>query len=141
MDILRPKDDPTTYLNDGMRKIDFVLVYEDQNKDTLDFQDIGPLDENNPLAAEYDQFSKGLKKKQKFSLWRQKFMASLHTIGLEIEEEVIHRSKNTLHFIKLHGPWQLLCRYAEELNLRAPIQLLSVRGSSKSLWKLVRVDS
>ena len=58
MDILRPKDDATTYLNDGMRKIDFVLVYEDQNKDTLDFQDIGPLDENNPLAAEYDQFSK-----------------------------------------------------------------------------------
>ena len=40
-------------------------------------------------------------------------------------QEVIHRSKNTLHFIKLHGPWQLLCRYAEELNLRAPIQVCS----------------
>ena len=58
MDILRPKDDMTTYFNDGMRKIDFVLVYEDQIKDTMEFPDIGPLDENNPLAAEYDQFSK-----------------------------------------------------------------------------------
>ena len=29
---------------------------------------------------------RGLKKRQKFSLWRQKFMASLQTIGLEIEE-------------------------------------------------------
>ena len=36
---------------------------------------------------------------------------------------MLHRSKNTLHFIRLHGPWPLLCRYAEELNLRAPIQV------------------
>lgn len=27
-----------------------------------------------------------MKKKQKFSLWRQKFMASIHAIGLESEE-------------------------------------------------------
>jgi hypothetical protein len=38
-------------------------------------------------------------------------------------QEVLHRPKNTLHFIRLHGPWPLLCRYAEELNLRAPIQV------------------
>ena len=29
---------------------------------------------------------RGLKKKQRFSLWRQKFMAGLHSRGLEIEE-------------------------------------------------------
>merc|ERR1712037_908466 len=68
----------------------------------------------------------GMKKKQKFSLWRQKYMGMLQAIGLEIEEEVLHRSKNTLHFIRLHGPWPLLCRYAEELNLRAPIQVRTI---------------
>ncbi len=45
---------------------------------------------------------------------------------LRIFQEVLHRSKNTLHFIRLHAPWPLLCRYAEELNLRAPIQVSSL---------------
>lgn len=31
--------------------------------------------------------------------------------------------KNNIHFIKLHAPWPLLCKYAEELNLRAPLQV------------------
>ena len=26
-------------------------------------------------------------------------------------------------FIKLHAPWPVLCRYAEELSLRAPLQV------------------
>lgn len=43
-------------------------------------------------------------------------------------QEVLERSKTILRFIKLHAPWELLCRYAEELNLRAPIQV------SFSLW-------
>ena len=35
----------------------------------------------------------------------------------------------TVHYIKLHAPWSLLCRLAEELNLRAPLQ---VRANSHS---------
>ena len=54
-----PKDDATTYFSDGVRKIDFILVYnEELGKDTIDFQDFGQLEENHPLGAEYDQFSK-----------------------------------------------------------------------------------
>merc|ERR1712223_361123 len=97
LDLVKPKDDPTTYFNDGLRKIDFVLVYEESLKDTMEFPD--------GLVDNGDMNERGLKKKQKFSLWRQKLMGSLQTIGLEIEEEVLHRSKNTLHFIRLHGPW------------------------------------
>jgi hypothetical protein len=38
-------------------------------------------------------------------------------------QEVIEQPRNTIHFIRLHAPWPLLTRYAEELNLRAPIQV------------------
>ena len=31
------------------------------------------------------------------------------------------------HYIKLHAPWSLLCRLAEELNLRAPLQVMLVK--------------
>ncbi|XP_059085679.1 anoctamin-7-like isoform X3 [Tigriopus californicus] len=115
LDLIGGRDDITTYFSDEQRKIDFVLVYEERGI-IEEFIDPEALNEDaKPRKS-------GMKKKQKFSLWRQKFMASIHAIGLESEEEIIQRPKNTLHFIRLHAPWPLLCRYAEELNLRAPIQ-------------------
>jgi hypothetical protein len=57
LDMLQAKDDPTTFFSDGIRKIDFVLVYEETVKDTLDFQ----KDINNATiqdSAEFDQLSK-----------------------------------------------------------------------------------
>ena len=31
---------------------------------------------------------------------------------------------SSAHYIKLHAPWPVLCRLAEELNLRAPLQVI-----------------
>ena len=31
---------------------------------------------------------------------------------------------SSAHYIKLHAPWSVLCRLAEELNLRAPLQVI-----------------
>ena len=30
LDLIRGKDDPTTYFEDGIRKIDFILVFEEK---------------------------------------------------------------------------------------------------------------
>lgn len=38
-------------------------------------------------------------------------------------QDIVEQAKFSIHFIRLHAPWPLLCRYAEELNLRAPIQV------------------
>lgn len=62
LDMVRPKDDPTTYFNDGLRKIDFILVYEESPKDTLEFPDeMLPTTnggDNTAMDAEFDQLSK-----------------------------------------------------------------------------------
>ena len=49
-------------------------------------------------------------------------------------QEVTAEANCNIHFIKLHAPWSLLCTYAEELNLRAPLQ---VSGSSQG-WAVGR---
>ena len=36
---------------------------------------------------------------------------------------MIDSGKTNLHFVRVHAPWTVLCKYAEELNLRAPIQV------------------
>ena len=49
LDICVGKEDPTTFFNDGARKIDFVLVFE-ETKDGTDEFDLT----TQPLAAELD---------------------------------------------------------------------------------------
>jgi len=139
LQICRGKEDPTTFFNDQKRKIDFVLVYEEDKKDVhvelpqeLEGTDIG-------IAAAAQAFKKLGKKKQRFKLWRQKFLSGLKSVGLDIEDDVMEECKNNIHFIKLHAPWPLLCKYAEELNLRAPLQAHPNPSGNWTEWLLSKL--
>lgn len=96
---LGPNDHTDCYFRDGVRKIDYVLVYEE------DFEAKKP----NENAA-------------KFDVWRTKFMKHLRKAGLEIEEDTVQQEKKILNFIKLSAPWDVQCFYAEDLCMRAKLQ-------------------
>jgi len=55
--------------------------------------------------------------------WRMRFLHSIHQTGLETEEEVLFQGKKVAVFIKVHATWPVLCHFAEELNLRAPLMV------------------
>ena len=113
------KRDPTTYFKDGVRRIDFVLVIESVKKKSQGSE----ATESTRLCDENDEEdTKNMKKMQRIDLWRQRFMGRIISQGLEIEEEICDQEENTLRFIKLHGPWKLLCEYAEDLNIEVPLQ-------------------
>lgn len=38
-------------------------------------------------------------------------------------KEVVEGDASTTHFIKLCAPWAVLVHYAEELSMRAPLQV------------------
>jgi hypothetical protein len=42
---------------------------------------------------------------------------------LVLQELVETSNKKLLCFIKLHATWPILCHYAEEMNMRAPLQV------------------
>ncbi|XP_046389365.1 anoctamin-7-like [Ischnura elegans] len=64
-----------------------------------------------------------VRRSEKQVVWRQRFLTHLVRAGIDMEEEVVESGRSkVLHFIKLHAPWPVLCHYAEELSMRAPLQ-------------------
>lgn len=81
------------FMSDGLRKIDFVLVYESKRE----------------TRQQIDR--------------RQFFSDNLIKEGLEFEYDHVTESGKTLIFMKLHAPWETLCKLAEELELKMPLKL------------------
>ncbi|XP_015208423.1 anoctamin-6 [Lepisosteus oculatus] len=87
------------FFNDGTRRIDFVLVYEDEDK------------------KEYDKRHMYQRRKRR----REYFEASLMKMGLELEATHSVLDEKVI-FVKVHAPWEVLCTYAEVLHIKLPIQ-------------------
>ncbi|XP_052821331.1 anoctamin-7-like isoform X2 [Mya arenaria] len=96
----RLSEEKDNYFQDGERKIDFVLVYEEESgtQKSLETQK-GSVDHK-----------------------RYKFLESLRKAGLQTEEERVTTEKRIITYIKLFAPWEVLIFYAEDLCMRAPLQ-------------------
>lgn len=101
----------TLFFNDGVRRIDFILVYEDEDK------------------KEYDKRHAFARRKRR----RENFEASLMKMGLELEamRSVVDEK---LMFVKVHMPWDVQCTYAEVMHIKVPIQPNDL-ASRPSPWR------
>ncbi|KAM9029389.1 anoctamin-6 [Ara ararauna] len=108
------------FFSDGQRRIDFVLVYEDESKKIT--------------------HKRSDRKKQKRK--RQVYESNLINNGLQLEatRSVLDEK---LIFVKVHAPWEVLCTYAEVLHIKLPLQPndLKTRDSAFNWFsRLFRVD-
>uniref|UniRef100_A0A8C7ZGF4 Anoctamin n=1 Tax=Oryzias sinensis TaxID=183150 RepID=A0A8C7ZGF4_9TELE len=96
------------FFNDGIRRIDFILVYEDEDK-------------------------KEFEKRNMYQRRREYFEASLMKMGLELEAtpSVVN---DKLMFVKVHLPWDVLCTYAEVLHIKLPIRPNDITPRP-SMWR------
>lgn len=104
--------------SDGKTRIDFVLVWEEP----LDVQ----KEETNAESITHRK-------------WRETFLNRLKQSGLLIEQKEVEQLKTRLCFVLLSAPWSVLCYYAEEISLRAPLQIVNsehLNWSEKVLQKL-----
>ncbi|NWT57596.1 ANO6 protein, partial [Erythrocercus mccallii] len=115
-------DDKTDslFFKDGQRRIDFVLVYEDESKKMT--------------------HKRSDRKKQKRK--RQVYESNLINSGLHLEatRSVLDEK---LIFVKVHAPWEVLCTYAEVMHIKLPLQHndLKTRDSAFNWFsRLFRVD-
>uniref|UniRef100_A0A8D2NN24 Anoctamin n=1 Tax=Zosterops lateralis melanops TaxID=1220523 RepID=A0A8D2NN24_ZOSLA len=110
----------TLFFKDGQRRIDFVLVYEDESKKMT--------------------HKRSDRKKQKRK--RQVYESNLINNGLHLEatRSVLDEK---LIFVKVHAPWEVLCTYAEVMHIKLPLQHndLKTRDSAFNWFsRFFRVD-
>ncbi|XP_021403090.2 anoctamin-6 isoform X3 [Lonchura striata] len=108
------------FFKDGRRRIDFVLVYEDESK---------------KIAHKRSD-----RKKQKRK--RQVYESNLINNGLQLEatRSVLDEK---LIFVKVHAPWEVLCTYAEVMHIKMPLQHNDLKTQASAFsWfsRLFRVD-
>nr|XP_020756647.1 anoctamin-6 isoform X2 [Odocoileus virginianus texanus] len=111
------------FFNDGQRRIDFVLVYEDESRKETN--------------------KKGSNEKQRRK--RQAYESNLICDGLQLEAT---RSlvDDKLVFVKVHAPWEVLCTYAEIMHIKLPLKPNDLKTRSSAFdnfnWftKLLQVD-
>ncbi|XP_028280912.1 anoctamin-6 [Parambassis ranga] len=99
------------FFNDGVRRIDFILVYEDEDK------------------KEFEKRHTSQRRKTR----REYFEASLMNMKLELEATPSVIDDKTI-FVKVHMPWDVLCTYAEVLHIKLPIQPNDL-SSHPSPWR------
>ncbi|CAK7299303.1 anoctamin-6 isoform X2 [Vulpes vulpes] len=111
------------FFNDGQRRIDFVLVYEDESRKETN--------------------KKGSNEKQRRK--RQAYESNLICGGLQLEAT---RSvlDDKLVFVKVHAPWEVLCTYAEIMHIKLPLKPNDLKTRSSAFgnfsWftKVLQVD-
>nr|CAD7458926.1 unnamed protein product [Timema tahoe] len=95
----KAKDTETLLFRDGRRRIDMILVFEEEDLGVMTFMEV-------------------LKKDR-----RKVFYESLLKEDLELEIESKQMSfDGEKVFVKIHVPWKALARYAEVMNMRMPIK-------------------
>ncbi|XP_050602828.1 anoctamin-6 isoform X3 [Macaca thibetana thibetana] len=101
------------FFNDGQRRIDFVLVYEDESRK--------------------ETSKKGTNEKQRRK--RQAYESNLicHGLQLEATRSVLD---DKLVFVKVHAPWEVLCTYAEIMHIKLPLKPNDLKNRSSAFGTL-----
>uniref|UniRef100_A0A671R255 Anoctamin n=1 Tax=Sinocyclocheilus anshuiensis TaxID=1608454 RepID=A0A671R255_9TELE len=140
----RPKDAKLwPYFQDGLRRIDYVLTYHVQKPQSTHKQSSKsclccgfrreqknlPAHEDPELAAQEQRLDYHEDDQR---LRREEFEENLREMGLEMEKEEGTKLPG-VGFLKIHAPWDVLCREAEFMKLKMPtikVYCLINQGSS-----------
>nr|XP_013795138.1 PREDICTED: anoctamin-7 isoform X2 [Apteryx mantelli mantelli] len=114
------KQSTDNVFSDGRTRIDFVLVWETVPRELIKQKD----------SSE----NKGLRERSAIihKTWRKKFLDKLLDAGIHMEKHTSRVEKKVVHYLLLSAPWSVLCYYAEELQLRLPLQALPNQASNWS---------
>ncbi|XP_067851723.1 anoctamin-7-like isoform X2 [Heptranchias perlo] len=112
------EEEKMNFFSDGKTRVDFVLVWEEE----LPKECEKSRAESTVSASEKGQDSKPTKPLEQNMRWRNKFLKNLRKSGLLMDMYERQNEKHKIYYILLNAPWKVLCYYAEDMNLRTPLQ-------------------
>uniref|UniRef100_A0A7N8X9X4 Anoctamin n=1 Tax=Mastacembelus armatus TaxID=205130 RepID=A0A7N8X9X4_9TELE len=106
------------YFHDGERRVDYVLTYHLKKPGGArsSRQSVYLLTENAVLGCEGETYNSHEDHK---AFRRQEFEGKLRDMGLELEKDEDSKIPG-VGFVKIHAPWNVLCREAEFMKLKIP---------------------
>ncbi|XP_075239667.1 anoctamin-7-like isoform X2 [Convolutriloba macropyga] len=105
--------DKTCFFEDGIRKIDFVLVQPEEKKKKRGYD---------MMKRRQSALAKEALESVRIESAQEQFLSGLRAEGVQTETAVSDLGGTKLKFIKLHVPFELLCEYAEDMNIRMPLK-------------------
>lgn len=109
----RPTKNDSLFFNDGLRSVDFVLVWKKL---------VPSNDDERSEVLKHRELVEINKKEAERTERREVYEENLINEGLELEREIVDEEIN---FVKVHAPLEVLRRYAEILKLRLPMKEVS----------------
>ncbi|XP_043100425.1 anoctamin-1a isoform X2 [Puntigrus tetrazona] len=146
----RPKDAKLwPYFQDGLRRIDYVLTYHVEKPQSSHKQssksclccrfrrerEKKPGHEDPELAAQEQRLDYHDDDQH---LRREEFEENLREMGLEMEKEEGTKLPG-VGFLKIHAPWEVLCREAEFMKLKMPTVKKYVVSQGSSIAEKVNM--
>lgn len=101
--------------------VDFVIVYEEEKLSEKQLQKKekeAAVRREKGLPATEEEIEA-----EKQEGWRKKYLQNITEAGLVVEEDAVETEKKVIVYYKLHAPWQCMVFFAEELGLKAPLQV------------------
>ncbi|KAG8137836.1 hypothetical protein E2320_003790 [Naja naja] len=139
------------YFNDGQRKVDFVLVYEDESKRESQ-KTFHKKQKRKRQVYESNLISRGLQlEATKSSLLflvvftMGPLILGPHILAKKFLEGYIKEllpsqavMDEKLIFVKVHAPWEVLCSYAEIMHIKLPLQPDDTKSHDSALTSISR---
>ncbi|KPP60423.1 Anoctamin-6-like [Scleropages formosus] len=138
------------FFNDGQRRIDFVLVYEDEDKKEFEKRYTFQRRKRRREFFEADLMVRGLELEASRSVSvfpfvytrsppsrsRSRRRREASRVSLVPHAQVLD---DKVVFVKVHMPWDVLCTYAEVLHIKLPIQPNDLSQSSSPFGWLTKL--
>ncbi|KAM7087136.1 anoctamin-1 isoform 10-T11 [Molossus nigricans] len=130
------------YFRDGKRKVDYVLVYHHKRPSGSRPLARRPLQQDQPLPGKGSPPGAGAQEppldfhEDDKRFRREEYEGNLLEAGLELERD----EETKIHgvgFVKIHAPWNVLCREAEFLKLKMPTKKLYHINETRGLLKKI----
>uniref|UniRef100_A0A8C2WGY6 Anoctamin n=1 Tax=Cyclopterus lumpus TaxID=8103 RepID=A0A8C2WGY6_CYCLU len=119
------------YFTDGRRRVDYVLAYQIQKSSRAPLQP-----KEDPEIAAQKQRTDYHEDDKRFR--REEFEENLLETGLELEKDEGSKIPG-IGFLKIHAPWDVLCREAEFMKLKMPTKKVYEVKQGSNLVEKIRL--